>query len=470
MAYTNQISAATSFKYIVTGTLPGPFHTIQDCIDYVQSQGETATILIRPGLYVEDLTLYSEINLQGSDEGGIIIAGVHTPPPAGSFVISNCTLASNTDIFNSAAAGTSAITVETCSFELLNGVVFRLVNWTGPLSIYRCSESDGSKSNNIASTGTNLEITDSAIGLGDNPMSISGITEIFNSTLSCPIINGLTGVLTIDGGSVINGAITNVNDAYIFIYNSRISSGDSSALWHSGTGLAALANVVIDSSNVAALDGTGTISIGEVVYKDSTGVAVTLVYNNATELHCSNLLANQSMEVRLGDMTITDGQLVLGISGGTSGQIPIAATGANPAWATLTSPTGTVTFTPGVNTLGIDATSGLTWSDATADFTLAVGNGYNVNHATPANEMLCTLPATATIGQRIEIVGSTAGGWKVVQNANQYIRLGNQVSVTGAAGYIEFTNQYDSVELTCIVAGASTGWRVTKAVGNITVA
>jgi hypothetical protein len=172
----------------------------------------------------------------------------------------------------------------------------------------------------------------------------------------------------------------------------------------------------------------------------------------------------------LGDVVITNGKLSVGGVTGTAGQVLIAATAANPAWASITAGTG-ITLTSGANTLAIAVSGGgLTWSNATADFTLAVGNAYVIEHATPANKMLCTLPATATLGQTIEIVGSTSGGWKVVQNANQYIRLGNQVSVTGAAGYIEFTNQYDSVELTCIVAGASTGWRVTKAVGNITLA
>ena len=218
-------------------------------------------------------------------------------------------------------------------------------------------------------------------------------------------------------------------------------------------------------------------SINNSAYEFTSDTSITATLGNITATQgdvkstLGNITATQgNITATLGDIVLTNGKFNVGGSTGTAGQVLIAATGANPAWASISAGTGVV-LTTGANTLGIAVTgSGLTWSDATADFTLAVGNGYNVNHATPANKMLCTLPATATIGQRIEIVGSTAGGWKVVQNANQYIRLGNQVSVTGAAGYIEFTNQYDSVELTCIVAGASTGWRVTKAVGNITVA
>lgn len=468
MAYTNQISAATSYKYIVTGTLPGPFHTIQACINYVLAQGETATILIRPGLYVENLTLYDGINLQGSDEGGIIIAGAHTPPAAGTFVISNCTLVSNTDVFSSAAAGTCTITIDNCTFELLNGVVFGLANWVGSLSINQCSESDGSISNNIISNtnGAELDITDSAVGVGIVPMVVSGATAIFNSTILAPINNTLQGVMVIDGGSVINGAITNINNAFLYIYNSRISSGAASAITHTSTNLVALANIVIDSSAVSALDGTGTISIGEVVYKDSAGVAVTLVYNNATELHCSNLLANSSVEVALGDVTITNGQLVLGISGGTSGQIPIAATGANPAWATLTSPTGTVTFTPGVNTLGIDATGGVNWIEATVATNMVATDGYITKIAVPGI-LNYTLPLAAAQGTVIEITGFTVGLFAILQNANQSINFGALSSTIGVGGSVTATSRYDSIRLVCVTANLT--WNVLSSQGNFTI-
>lgn len=210
------------------------------------------------------------------------------------------------------------------------------------------------------------------------------------------------------------------------------------------------------------------------VFTSDTSITATLGNITATQgdliSTLGNITATQgNITATLGDVVITNGKLSVGGSTGTNGQVLIASTGANPAWASITAGAN-ITLTPGANTLSIAATGALPFADATGDFTLVVNNGYNINHATPANKMLCTLPATATMGQVIAIVGTTAGGWKVVQNANQYIRLGNQVSTTGAAGYIEFTNQYDSVELTCIVAGASTGWRVTKAVGNITIA
>jgi hypothetical protein len=210
------------------------------------------------------------------------------------------------------------------------------------------------------------------------------------------------------------------------------------------------------------------------VFTSDTSITSTLGNITATQGDLISTLGNitathGNITATLGDIVLTNGKLSVGGSTGTAGQVLIAATGANPAWASVTAGAN-ITLTPGVNTLTIAASGGMPFADATADFTLVVNNGYNINHATPANKMLCTLPATASLGDRIEIVGSTSGGWKVVQGANQYCRLGNQVSTTGAAGYLEFTNQYDSIELTCIVAGASTGWRVTKAVGNITVA
>jgi len=78
-----------------------------------------------------------------------------------------------------------------------------------------------------------------------------------------------------------------------------------------------------------------------------------------------------------------------------------------------------------------------------------------------------TLPATAAVGDFVEVEGYGAGGWQIAQNASQSIRFLGVVSTTGITGYIASTTQYDSVHLRCVVA--STGWEVINAVGELDV-
>jgi hypothetical protein len=72
--------------------------------------------------------------------------------------------------------------------------------------------------------------------------------------------------------------------------------------------------------------------------------------------------------------------------------------------------------------------------------------------ANNAGLVTLTLPATCAVGKRFLIRGVGAGGWKVAQNASQIIHLGSSATTTGVGGSIASTNQYDALELTCIVA------------------
>jgi hypothetical protein len=108
---------------------------------------------------------------------------------------------------------------------------------------------------------------------------------------------------------------------------------------------------------------------------------------------------------------------------------------------------------------------GLSWTNVTgASVSAAVNNGYMANHGT-----LCTitLPASAAVLQIVQVSGSGAGGWKIAQNAGQYINFGSEVSTTGTGGYLSSTNQYDCVTLQCNVT--DNGWVVIESQGTLTV-
>jgi hypothetical protein len=108
----------------------------------------------------------------------------------------------------------------------------------------------------------------------------------------------------------------------------------------------------------------------------------------------------------------------------------------------------------------------MTWTDVTGTTqAMSVTNGYVADNA---SLVTFTLPSTANIGDVIQVLGKGAGGWKIAQNASQQINVGKVASTAGTGGSIASTNQYDTVELRCITAGASTIWTA-KVTGNITV-
>ncbi len=114
-------------------------------------------------------------------------------------------------------------------------------------------------------------------------------------------------------------------------------------------------------------------------------------------------------------------------------------------------------------TISVNA-GGFPTTDVTGGLqTLAVNNRYVTNRG---GGVTYTLPATATEGDEIKIVGKT-GLWTVNWTTNQQINLGS-VSATLTTGTIVSTDAGDCVTITCTTGGASTIWRATSMVGNIT--
>lgn len=109
---------------------------------------------------------------------------------------------------------------------------------------------------------------------------------------------------------------------------------------------------------------------------------------------------------------------------------------------------------------------GLTWNEVTGTSqTASVDNGYIANNA---SLVTITLPTTAAVGSVVRVAGSGVGGWRVAQNTGEKIYFGDNSTTSGTGGYLEFTQQFDAVELLCIVA--DTEWTVISSQGNITVA
>lgn len=118
------------------------------------------------------------------------------------------------------------------------------------------------------------------------------------------------------------------------------------------------------------------------------------------------------------------------------------------------------------NTLTIGSTFPfLTWSVITANQMAISQEGYFTNGG---SRVQVTLPITSSVGDTFVVCAKNANGWRVIQGAGQSVRLGNQVSTTGATGYVESTMIGDSLTLVCSIA--DTEWfDPIGSIGNITI-
>jgi hypothetical protein len=433
MSYTNQLTNYGSYQYVVTGSNPGPFHTIQTAINQALADGATTTIFVQPGTYTENLTLYSGIDIQGSSEGQVTIIGLHTLPTTGTFTIANCYLVSDTDIFNQADAGTTVVVLQNCTFALLSGYIFNLINWTGDLGITRCLDSSTSNSIINNDSGAALAISDSLVGAGTTTMAVTGVTTIDNSNIFCPITGTGNAVINIDAGSIIDGAITIATPATLSIYNSRVTNGANPCITTTSVGLTTLENVILDCSGATAIAGTGQLELGEVVFNDVSVIAGTITYANASLLGASNINL--------------ENVLFLKNSSGTAGQVLTSSGAATPpVWSNPVS-----TF----------------WQITTTDaVTMVPDNGYIPKNAL-GHLTTYTLPATSAVGTELEISGFDTHLWTIAQNASQIVNVGSTATTTGVGGSITATSRYDAIRLVCVTS--NTVWNLVSSVGNLSV-
>jgi len=263
-------------KYVVGTGLP--YTTIQSAINAAVAAGTPATIFVRAGAYTENLTLYDGIEVQGSNAFQTTITGIHVPPAAGRCALLNLGLISATHILSSAVAGTATIKFSQCAFNLTNGYVCNITNWTGAITFEFCSDTSTINGLVLNTATATVVMNNNTIGVGTaNPMTINGILTVFNSSVGCPITLAGSAISTIDGGCVLSGAITLSATANLSIANSRISTGAATAITTTSAVAVNLSDVNINTSNVVAIGGTGTVNFNQVNFANSKGLAGTVV-------------------------------------------------------------------------------------------------------------------------------------------------------------------------------------------------
>lgn len=135
---------------------------------------------------------------------------------------------------------------------------------------------------------------------------------------------------------------------------------------------------------------------------------------------------------------------------GTNGQVFLGATGADPAFGTLTTSTG-LAFTLGANSLALNLKQGgFNINAASTGVALVAQNSYT---ATQAAQTSFSLPATAAVGDMFVVasaLGNTAG-WIITQGASQEIWANTNHTTNGAGGTLAGAI-HTSVVLMCTIA------------------
>jgi hypothetical protein len=125
----------------------------------------------------------------------------------------------------------------------------------------------------------------------------------------------------------------------------------------------------------------------------------------------------------------------------------------------------TVVDTPGTNTLTINSTaSGMSWATISSSQTLATNMGY---FCIGGGNLTLLLPPVSIIGDEITVYLRGATSWKLAQGPGQTVRLGDQETNLGGSGYLQSTEQGDSITLICEIGNSH--WNCVASMGNITI-
>lgn len=196
--------------------------------------------------------------------------------------------------------------------------------------------------------------------------------------------------------------------------------------------------MVSTPANAIGVTTPGAVSFNGTTFTGST-LSVANGGTDATTFAINGaVFSNTTTTGALQSATLTDGQLLIGATGGA------------PAAASLTAGSG-IAITPGAHSITIAATGPtFTWSDKNASFAAASDNGYFVTATATA-----TMPATPADGDEIDFIVTNAGAVLTIQgNTGQIIRFG--IVASAAAGTAVSSDVGDAVTL--VYHSASTSW------------
>ena len=357
----------------------------------------------------------------------------------------------------------------------------------------------------VTITSVSGSITINATGSGGTVTSVSGTANRITST------GGATPVIDISAAYVGQTSITTLGTITTGIWNGSVIplayGGTNANLTASNGGIfystasagailagTATANQMLQSgSNTTPAWSTttwpATSTINQLLYSSAANVISGLATGNNGVLITSaggvpNISSTLPAAVQANITAV--GALAAGslATGFTPVTVPLGGTGNTTftAYSVIlagTTATGAFQNVSGVGTTGqiltsTGAGSAPTWQasssiiivdQTTGSVTLAPNTRYIIDDG--ASLVTLTLPVSATLGDKYEIVGFSSGGWKVAQNASQTIHFNSQNTTAGTGGSLASVQQYNCVTIIC--SKASTDFTVYNSSGSLTV-
>jgi hypothetical protein len=326
----------------------------------------------------------------------------------------------------------------------------------------------------ITATGT-LTVDGQTVQLNDRVLVKDEVTQAHNGIYLCTTF-GTTGVQAVltratdsNTSADIVGAFTfaetgtvNASSGWVNTNSGTITIGTTAITYtqFSGAGEITAGTGLSKSGNTISLSTPVSVANGGI----GTGTASITAFNNITGLSAAGTTGTTST-----NLVFSTSPVLVSPALGTP--TAIVLTNATGTAASLTAGKATILATArAINGVNFDGSAAITipgtpWTNVTGTTqTAAVNNGYIANNA---SLVTVTLPSTAAIGQTVSVAGAGAGGWKLAQNASQLVHFGTSVTTTGTGGSLASVNQYDAVEVVCIVA--NTTWTVINSQGNLTV-
>jgi len=244
------------------------------------------------------------------------------------------------------------------------------------------------------------------------------------------------------------------------------------------------ANVMIGSSAGSVTSGNQNVLLGDSAgSRLTTGSSNTILGNASADnmvsgsnniiIGCGNTInsgssygAGESSNILVGNAGISlDANIMrLGTTGNTTATVIKCFIAA--IYNTSIGATNHIVSVDSDGQLGLaSGPESFTWNDVTSGSqTMVPNNGYVADFGTL---ITFTLPTTAAFGTLISVVGLNTGGWIIAQNSGQNIQFGNLSTTHGASGSLASTNQYDQVDLLCIVANLT--WTIRGPISNLTI-
>lgn len=200
-------------------------------------------------------------------------------------------------------------------------------------------------------------------------------------------------------------------------------------------------SVATSAGTILRADGTNWVASTS-TFADT--YAINTILYNATANTVSGLATANSAMLRTNSTGVPAWSASL-----TNGQVMIGSTGGTPAPATLTAGSG-ISIANGANSITISGTgSGIGWVEVSGvSQAMAADTGYVANNA---GLVTFTLPTTAAFGTALNVIGKGAGGWKINVGTGQTIQVGS-TATTITTGSVASTNRFDSIELICTTA------------------